>query len=259
MKCVRCKSWPCSCSDGITLICGDVRDVAPAIDITAAMILADPPYGETSIDWDRWPDRWVSAMQSVSSRSTSFWCFGSARMFLEHQAEFCFWRFVQDVVWEKHNGSGFLVDRFRRVHESIYHFVPAGAKWETVFKNVQYTNDATARTVRKKEKPPHWHGKTGATTYVSKDGGPRMMRSVWQVRSQHGKAQHPTEKPVATLTPLIDYSCPQDGIVFVPFAGSGSELVAAKQCGRKAIGVEVSSDYCATAAARLSQSVMMFD
>ncbi|WP_083734156.1 class I SAM-dependent methyltransferase [Actinomadura sp. CNU-125] len=44
--------------DHITLYVGDMRDVLPALDITADLVVADPPYAETALAWDRWPDGW---------------------------------------------------------------------------------------------------------------------------------------------------------------------------------------------------------
>lgn len=258
MRCYRCSSWPCTCQDGIALVHGDCREVARGLG-RFDVVLADPPYGETSLNWDSWPVGWVSAVAALLPRSGSLWCFGSARMFLAQHAEFTGLRFVQDVVWEKHNGSGFLVDRFRRVHESAYHWAPAGIPWGETYKRPQFTHDAVAKVVRKKERPAHWHGKTGPTTYVSQDGGPRMMRSVLHVRSCHGKARHPTEKPLGVLTPLLDYSCPPGGRVLVPFAGCGSELEAAKQLGLRAVGVEASERWCEVAAERLRAGWLDFD
>ena len=80
-----------------------------------------------------------------------------------------------------------------------------------------------------------------------------MMRSVLYARNCHGYAEHPTQKPFEILQPLIEYSCPVGGTIYVPFAGCGSELEAARQLGRKAIGVEVREEYCAIAAKRLEQ------
>jgi site-specific DNA-methyltransferase (adenine-specific) len=96
----------------------------------------------------------------------------------------------------------------------------------------------------------------GPTTYTSEDGGPRLMRSVIQVRSTHGRAIHPTEKPIGILAPLILYSCPEGGTVLDPFAGSGSALDAARQAGRKAIGIEIDEGYCAAIVGRLSQGIL---
>lgn len=232
---------------GITIYHGDCRDlVLPAVDV----VIADPPYGETSLVWDRWPSNWLA---HAAGWTDSVWCFGSVRMVLEHADEFCGWQFAQDIVWEKHNGSGFAADRFKRVHEHVLQFYRG--PWARIYKDPQFTDDATSRAVRRKERPPHT-GEIENSTYQSFDGGPRHMRSVLRVRSEHGNAVHPTQKPLGILHPLIGYSCPPGGIVLDPFMGSGSTLRAAKDVGRRAIGVEVDERYCEIAARRLGQEVL---
>lgn len=82
------------------------------------------------------------------------------------------------------------------------------------------------------------------------------MRSVQYVRSEHGRAVHPTQKPLGILRPLIEYSCPRDGILLDPFAGADSSLLAARDLGRRAVGIEISEEYCEATIARLAQGVL---
>lgn len=104
----------------VTLWHGDCREVLPNLDIAPRLVIADPPYGETSLAWDRWPVNWPDAVTATSTRS--MWCFGSMRMFLAHRDEFAGWRLSQDLVWAKPQGSFAASDRFRRHHEQITHW-----------------------------------------------------------------------------------------------------------------------------------------
>lgn len=67
---------------------------------------------------------------------------------------------------------------------------------------------------------------------------------------------HPTVKPVPLIQRMIAWSTMPDEVVLDPFMGSGTTLRAAKDMGRRAIGIEVEEKYCEAAASRLSQGVL---
>jgi site-specific DNA-methyltransferase (adenine-specific) len=161
------------------------------------------------------------------------------------------WRYAQDVVWEKNNGSGIAADRFRRVHEHAVHLYGADAPWAGVYNDVQTTPDAKAKSVRRSNKPRHF-GKLGSCEYTSLDGGPRIMRSVIEMKSMHGRAIHPTEKPSSLIEVLIRTSCPPGGLVGDFFAGSGAAGEAAIFSGRRYIGAELDPEMAQRARDRLA-------
>lgn len=242
----------------VEIIIGDCMQVMTGIsDESFDLLLVDPPYGETSLEWDRWPHGWPAAVRRLLKRTGSMWVFGSMRMFWDHRDEFDGWNLAQDVIWEKHNGSGFHADRFKRVHENAVHLYRDDAPWEGVYKLPQFTNDATARTVRRKRRPAHM-GHIEASAYASEDGGPRLVRSVIYCRSEHGRAVHPTQKPVGIVEPLLLYSCPPGGHVLDPFAGSGTTGVVAARHGMSALLIEGKPEYAALIQPRMEDDAPLF-
>mgnify|MGYP001562625825 CR=1 FL=1 len=74
----------------------------------------------------------------------------------------------------------------------------------------------------------------------------------------HGKEkkQHPTQKPLELMKWIIENYANKDDLIFDPFLGSGTTAVAAKQLGRKYIGIEISEKYCEISRQRLRQEVL---
>ena len=73
--------------------------------------------------------------------------------------------------------------------------------------------------------------------------------------NSHGKAYHEWGQDEAAFRGIIG-RFPTTGIILDPFMGSGTTLRAAKDLGRKAIGIEIEERYCEIAAKRMAQTVM---
>lgn len=239
----------------VTLYHGDCEDVMLATGEKAIdCIVTDPPYGDTSLKWDRTPSEdWLCAAKLLTS---SIWCFGSLRFWLNEAGKFSDngWKYAQEIVWEKHTGSGIANDRFKRVHELALHWYRG--PWEDQHrdtpKRMVYGSLASNRATRGNVHAPHLGAQAGLSHWES--DGERLMTSVIYSRTEHRRAVHPTQKPLGVLRPLIHFSCPPGGIVLDPFAGSGSTLMAAREMGRRAVGIEAREEYCEAAAKRLSQA-----
>ncbi len=241
------------------IIQGDCRLVMQGLEPESVdLILTDPPYGETSLAWDRWQSGWPAHARRVLKKSGSMWVFGSQRMFWNNAGDFIGWNLAQDLVWEKQNGTGFAADRFKRVHELALQFYRDDASWSDVYKKVQRVpyfgpdKHTRARSMR----TPHT-GKIGLQEY--KDDGTRMMRSVLFVRNEHGRAEHPTQKPIGIVEPLLLYSCPPGGTVLDCFSGSGTTGIVAARHGRQSILIEAKQEFVELTARRTSSDGFRFN
>jgi DNA modification methylase len=97
----------------------------------------------------------------------------------------------------------------------------------------------------------HWRGSK-----------PRVFRHLWSGAyraSESGqRSQHPTQKPIVLMRWCIEQLPDAPGTILDPFMGSGTTLRAAKDLGRKAIGIEIEERYCEIAAKRMGQEVLPF-
>ena len=127
---------------------------------------------------------------------------------------------------------------------------PAATKARLIWdKRVQGTGDL----------PIPW-GPTDEEIYVLGSGftgqrGSNVLPVQMLMSNDANRPDHPTPKPEGLMTLLVAKTV---GVIADPFAGSGSTLVAARNLGRKAIGVELEERYCEVIAKRLSQGVLDF-
>jgi site-specific DNA-methyltransferase (adenine-specific) len=234
------------------ILAGDCREVM-AGQGPFDLIIADPPYGDTALKWDKLVKGWEAVAFTCLKPTGSMWVFGSMRYFLRTGCPEGF-RIAQDVVWEKPNGSGFAADRFKRVHEHAVQFYRADAAWGEVYNDVQRVAATTQNKsvrIRRQDRAAHAGG-IGVVDYV--DDGTRIMKSVIRA-PQVRDGSHETAKPVALLETLIRTSCPPDGLVGDFFAGSGAAGEAAGLAGRRYIGAEFDPEKAARATQRLASNL----
>jgi site-specific DNA-methyltransferase (adenine-specific) len=247
--------------DLVTLYCGKFEDVLPTLGQFDACV-ADPPYGQSSLAWDKWPTGWVDL---VEEHTKSLWCFGTMRMFFDHREEFARWKFAQDVIWEKTRATSVDTSRFRRRHEILTHWYRG--KWADITHDLPKVPRATGPA-----RSSVYAGTGGSAGTAGErvysygdsptgwvDDGTRYLTSILEaatvptfVRAKY--AINATQKPIQLLEPLIQYTVPLGGTVLDPFAGSGSTGIAARNLGRRAVLIEVREEQCQAAAKRLAQT-----
>ena len=83
--------------------------------------------------------------------------------------------------------------------------------------------------------------------------------AVWTYNTAKvNRPNHPCPKPLPLMKRLVSLFSDPDEIIFDPFMGSGTTLLAAKELGRQAIGIEISEEFCEIAVNRLRQEVLQF-
>lgn len=100
--------------------------------------------------------------------------------------------------------------------------------------------------------------------YLRGDGWVRTSASSYSIlrfprsdgMSNEERSQHPHRKPVRLMETLIEAAPP--GVIADPFSGSGSTLIAARNLGRRAVGVELEEKYCEIITKRLQQGAFDF-
>jgi len=207
--------------DGCTIYHGDCREVLSELDYD--VLLADPPYGI------RHPTNYAER-----GRSNLAACADYAPVFEDDkpfEPRFLLGGYARDVIlW----GANYYVNK-----------LPAVSGW----------------LVWDKERPEELDQATAELAWTNCVKGVRVFRHLWNGMmraSENEPLVHPTQKPVALMKWVLQLKWVREGTVCDPFMGSGTTLRAAKDLGRRAIGIEIEEQYCEIAAKRLAQKVFEF-
>ena len=212
---------PYYCEDGITIYCGDCREIMPALS-SRGLVLSDPPYGIAYNRGDR-----PQAKHRFSRGRQLASLVGDDEPFDPSP-----WVGGPCILWGANE---------------FYSRLPPGGTW-LVWDKV--TRNGLALRIGEAEFA--W------TNAVARS---QVFRWLWSGGYRSGGAGdsrlfvHPTQKPVALMRWCIELWDRSDPILD-PFMGSGTTLVAAKQLGRKAVGIEIEERYCEVAVQRLAQGVL---
>jgi DNA modification methylase len=205
--------------DMVTLYHGDCLEITDWLQ--ADVLVTDPPYGMAYVS-GKTKARPVLGDKDTAARDCALTLWGKRPAVV-----FGTWRVErppttkQVITWHKKSigpGMGDLSLPWGNATEEIY---VLGTGWQGERRqNIIATNDQRG-------------GLLGAAAQIG----------------------HPTPKPVGLLEQLIE--CAPQGVIADPFAGGGSTLLAARNLGREAIGVEIDERYCEIIANRLAQGVLI--
>lgn len=225
--------------ENITLYHGDCREVLDAgvLPDSVDLVLTDPPYSEWTHE---------NAKSSTGTRGTA----------------------VKAIGFEPLTGQE-LTGLFERFGRLSNRWVVSTLDYRHAFQ-LENTPPRGLRYVRtgvwvktnpmpslNGDRPAHgWE----AIAYMHKEG----QKLTWNGGGKHGNyilptvqgTGHPTVKPLSMVEDLIQRFSNPGELVFDPFAGSGTTLLAAQNTGRRAIGVELDEAYCELIVRRLSQQTL---
>lgn len=93
---------------------------------------------------------------------------------------------------------------------------------------------------------------------LSRPGAHVIPGRCMDADSSGKQSAHPCPRKLKHVSWLVNWWSEPDDLIVDPFAGSGTTLLAAKNSGRRAVGIEIEEKYCEMAAKRLSQEVFDF-
>lgn len=227
----------------VTIYHGDCREILPRlpkVDLT----LTDPPYpklkGGVSVTFDRGVAKRHDACRTVAEPwgADLSALAGIQRVSALGSLVFCSWQSVEDIPPLIGGNRRALVTWYKRNTQPSCNNAPY---YQTEFVwAVSYGVGLNWRRLR---------------TFYDIAKLQAGCMATERICDDNGKSLHPAQKPLALIHALLAIG---GETILDPFMGSGTTLRAAKDLGRKAIGIEIEERYCEIAAKRMEQEVLDF-
>lgn len=244
-------------------------------DNTVDLIIADPPYNlskgrswtwDNSValkgmggnwkkvmeNWDSLPLEdywkfsfaWISEAKRILKPTGSMWIFGTYHNMgiINAVLQMTETEIINEVIWFKRNAFPNLSGRrLTASHETIL-WCHSGGKKRQYYFDYEYSKDGVFEGDQ-----------------IKVQG--KQMRTVWDISNNKSKRElefgkHPTQKPLKVLDRMIRISSKPGDIMLTPFAGAGSECLAAKEAGLHYIGFETEEEYVAIAKTRIDHAII---
>jgi site-specific DNA-methyltransferase (adenine-specific) len=244
------------------ILCGDTLQILPTLEAgSAQIIIADPPYNigkDFGNDSDKqpmdgylaWTDTWLAQCLRVLKPNGTMFIYGFSEILALILARVPMSVKRRWIIWHYTNKNVASLNFWQRSHESILVLWKDDRVFNRDDVREPYTegflNGAAGRE-RTATKGRFSKG-DAKTTYTAHPGG-ALPRDVIKIPALAGGAgmkervDHPTQKPLALCERLIRSCKQEEGYVLVPFAGSGSECVAAKKLQMPFVGIELNAAY----------------
>lgn len=248
------------------IINGDCLDILPTIaSETAQIIICDPPYNigkdfgndsdkQSMCDYLDWCEKWISECLRILQKDGSMFIYGFSENLALILSKIPMNINRRWIIWHYTNKNTPSLNFWQRSHESIIVLWRETKNFNRDDIREEYTKNFLKNSSGKERKSTIGRFSDGSKTtiYKAHPAGalPRDVIKIPALAGGSGKKerikQHPTQKPLALCEKLIK-SCkknkPSDGIVLVPFAGTGSECVAAKSLDLNFIAIEINEEY----------------
>jgi site-specific DNA-methyltransferase (adenine-specific) len=246
------------------VIHGDTMKILPTLESDSAqIIIADPPYNigkDFGNDSDRqpmdeylgWCEQWIKECLRILKPNGTMFIYGFSETLALILSKVP-WNIKRRwIVWHYTNKNVPLLNFWQRSHESIIVLWKSDKVFHRDDVREAYTDIFLNGAAGKERKATKGRFSKGdkKTSYKAHENG-ALPRDVIKIPALaggagiHERVDHPTQKPLILCDKLLR-SCRQsaeDGYILVPFAGSGSECLAAKNIGLPFIGIELNADY----------------